>query len=142
MRRLRGFAAVAATVVFSGLAVAGAAAELSALASLQPGLWEVRELGNAKAPPPRSICIADPALLLQLKHGQAACSRIVISDDARGATVHYTCPANGFGRTSLRVETPRLAKIDTQGIIGNAPFAYRAEIRYLGACPKTQSGSR
>jgi hypothetical protein len=142
MRQLRSIAGWTASLIFASAAVAGAAAELSALASLQPGLWEVRELGNSNAPPPRSICVADPVLLMQLKHGQAACSRIVISDDARGATVQYTCPANGFGRTSLRVETPRLAKIDTQGIIGNAPFAYRAEIRYLGPCPKTAAGSR
>ena len=60
--------------------------------------------------------------------------RVVLSNDVKGATVHYTCPANGFGRTSVRVETPRLAKIDTQGIMGNAPFAYRAEARKVGAC--------
>lgn len=109
--------------------------KLGALSHLQPGLWQLRKLDDAAAPR-RSICVANPEILMQLEHRGAPCSQIVVTDDASNATVHYTCPANGYGRTSVRVETPRLAKIDTQGIIGNSPFAYRAEARRVGACPR------
>ena len=110
-----------------------AAGKLSALARLEPGLWQLRNLEDNRVQP-QSICVADPAMLMQVQHRNSPCSRLVIENDAKGATVHYTCPAGGFGRTSLRVETPRLAKIDTQGISGNAPFAYRAEARRVGSC--------
>jgi hypothetical protein len=105
---------------------------LNALSRLEPGLWQIREFGQRSAA--QSICVADPDLLTQVQHRGAPCSRLVIANEARSATVHYTCPAHGFGRTSVRVETSRLAKIDTQGIFDNAPFAYRAEARRVGTC--------
>jgi hypothetical protein len=104
-----------------------------ALSRLEPGMWQIRELGGGTAAP-RSMCIADPAMLMQLQHRQAPCSQMIIARDATSATIHYTCPANGFGRTSLRYETPRLAKIDTQGIFDNIPFAFRAEVKRVGPC--------
>ena len=103
-----------------------------ALASLEPGLWQLRTLGQASEP--QAICVADGNALVQLQHRGTPCARLVIAHDARGATVHYTCPSNGFGQTSVKVETPRLARIDTQGIRDNAPFAYRAEARRIGEC--------
>lgn len=106
---------------------------LTALTKLEHGLWQLRNLDTGQRLPP--ICVADPAILMQLQHRNSPCSRLVISSNAESATVHYTCPASGFGRTSLRVETPRLAQIDTQGISGNAPFAYRVEARRIGPCP-------
>ena len=108
-------------------------AKLTALSRLEPGLWQIRQLANRSAPA-KSICVADPAMLTQVEHRNSPCSRLVIANEAESATVHYTCPAHGFGRTSVRVETSRLAKIDTQGIVDNAPFAYRAEARRVGAC--------
>lgn len=122
----------ALTLVSSAASAPQAGTKLSALARLEPGLWQLRDLDNAGAA--QSICVADPSALLQLRHRNAPCSRLVIADDVKGATVHYTCPANGFGRTELRVETPRLAQIETQGIADNAPFAYRAEARRIGVC--------
>jgi hypothetical protein len=109
---------------------------LPALSRLEPGLWQIREIDNAHAAP-HSICISDPGMLTQLQHRQSPCSRFIIANEAQLITVHYTCPANGFGRTSVRVETSRLAKIDTQGIVDNAPFAYRAEARRVGDCTRT-----
>ena len=106
---------------------------LSALAQLEPGLWQLRDLDNRRAPA-QSMCIADPNILLQLQHRNSPCSRLVVASNPRVATVHYTCPAGGFGRTTVQVETPRLARIDTQGISENAPFAYRAEARRMGEC--------
>ena len=108
-------------------------APLSALSKLEPGMWQLRDLDDSRAAP-QSICVADPGVLMQVQHRSSPCSRTVLANDVRGATVHYTCPANGFGRTSLTVETPRLAKIDTQGIYGNAPFGLRAEARRVGDC--------
>lgn len=107
--------------------------KLTALTRLEPGLWQIRDLASRGAIP-QSICVADPDMLTQVEHRGAPCSRLVIANDSKSATVHYTCPAHGFGRTSVRVETSRLAKIDTQGILDNLPFAYRAEARRVGAC--------
>jgi len=59
---------------------------------------------------------------------------LVIKDDSDRATVHYTCPGLGWGRTSLLVETPRLVRINSQGIAGRAPFAFDAEARRTGEC--------
>lgn len=143
MSRFRGGcrAIVALGMIASVAAAAFAQEQLTSLARLEPGLWQLRDLDDAgvRHPP---ICVADPAMLMQLQHRNSPCSRLVISSDTKGATVHYTCPANGFGRTSLRIETPRLAQIDTQGISGNAPFAYRVEARRTGSCSsaRTRSG--
>ncbi len=117
----------------AALAAVGAGAPVSAITRLEPGLWQLRDLDDARAAQ-QSICIADPNLLLQLRHRGAACSRLVVADDPRGAVVHYTCQTSGYGQTALRIETPRLAQIDTQGIAGNRPFAYRAEARRIGPC--------
>ena len=136
------FRAVFALVITSsaGAVARPAGTDLTALAQLEPGLYQVRQLG-AERMQAQSICVADPAVLLQLKHRGAPCSRLVLDNGPKGATVHYTCPANGYGRTSLRVETPRLAKIDTQGLADNAPFAYRAEARRIGACGSGSGGA-
>ena len=106
---------------------------MGALAKLQPGLWQLRVLGGGTQRP-APVCIGDPTVLAQLQHRNTPCSRLVVSQSDQGATVHYTCPAGGYGQTSLRVETPRLVQIDTQGIADNIPFAYRAEARLVGSC--------
>ena len=106
---------------------------VAVLEKLEPGLWQLRGLGDhRRADPP--LCLGDPNLLLQLEHRNSPCSRLVVNQDARSATVHYTCPAAGYGQTLLIVETPRLVRVDTQGIIGNRPFSYRVEARRVGDC--------
>ena len=110
---------------------------LSALGKLEPGLWQLRDLDSGSGRP-EAICVADPNILMQLQHRNSPCARLVIASEARAATVHYTCPAHGFGRTTLKVETSRLVQIETQGIIDNFPFAYRAEARRVGACAVSQ----
>jgi hypothetical protein len=129
----RAFVAFAAIVLVAAPAVPQTRGRLAALSHLEPGLWQLRDLDDARAAH-QAICIGDPAILMQVQHRNAPCSRLVIANDPQGATVHYTCPASGFGRTSLRVETPRLARIETQGISDNAPFAYRLEARRTGSC--------
>lgn len=129
--RRAGMALGAAIILIAAAPQGGA--RLAALALLQPGQWELRDLDNREAAP-RMMCVSDPNALIQMRHQGAPCSRLVIANEQAGATVHYTCPAGGFGRTSLRVETPRLATIDSQGIAENAPFAFRYEARRVGAC--------
>ncbi|MBA3676817.1 MAG: hypothetical protein H0W74_05370 [Sphingosinicella sp.] len=107
---------------------------MAALAQLQAGRWELRELNNRRPQPPRSICISDPAIMLQIQHHDRPCSRLVIASDANSATVHYTCTAGGFGRTTLKVSTPRLVRIETQGIDRELPFDFSAELRRKGGC--------
>ncbi len=114
-------------------AAAADAPTLTALDSMQPGLWALssRDSGFAK----HSICLGDPRALIQIRQPSAVCSRFVIASDAASATVHYTCPGLGHGRTTIRVETARLAQVETQGIVGKAPFDMTIEARRTGACP-------
>lgn len=115
---------------------------VAVLGKLEPGAWQLREVGgNRRAP--ASLCLGDPHLLLQLEHRNAPCSRLIVHQDDRSATVHYTCPAAGYGQTLLTVETPRLVKVDTQGIVGSRPFSYRLEARRVGDCRRSgERGSR
>jgi hypothetical protein len=132
-------AAIAATIVAGPALTQGGAGKLPALAKLEPGLWRLRNLDDSSTLPP--VCIGDPNILMQIQHRNSPCSRLVVANDPRVVTVQYTCPAGGFGRTSIRVETPRLAQIDTQGIVENAPFGYRAEARRVGPCDQKGGGS-
>lgn len=129
----RALLALAAVLLVSPAAFALAGGKLIALASLEPGLWQLRDLDN-KSGAALSICASDPAMLMQVRHRGAECSHTVIANGASEATVHYSCPGKGFGRTSLRVETPRLVQIETQGISDQLPFASRYEARRTGAC--------
>lgn len=105
---------------------------LAALGAVEKGAWELHEVGNRRAP---RLCVADVAEVLQLRHRRGAgCSRFVITNEPRTATVHYTCPGAGHGRTTLAVETSRVMRVDTQGIADNAPFDLRLEARRVPSC--------
>lgn len=119
------------------LLAAGASAQpLTATNTLETGLWELRTPGS----PTRKVCLRDRNALFQVQHSDAMCSRLVIANEKSTATVHYSCPGAGWGRTTLRVSTPRSAYIDTQGIADNAPFAFIAEARRIGDCPTKSAG--
>ena len=146
MKRLNGIRSRALLVLVAAAALAAPAVSqrgggVNALAKLQPGLWQLRILGGGGGTRLAPICLGDPAVLTQLQHRQAPCSRLVVAQDSQGATVHYTCPQGGYGQTALRVETPRLVQIDTQGIADNVPFAFRAEARLVGGCNSAQRPS-
>lgn len=106
---------------------------LTVFSNVEPGLWELHEFGNPTAPR-RSLCLADPSVLMQVEHRGMPCSSVVLANGPDSATVHYTCPASGYGRTSVRRISPRLVTVDTQGIRDNRPFAYRADARRLRGC--------
>jgi hypothetical protein len=101
-----------------------------ALTKLERGKWVIRGGDGTE----RALCLREPVALVQLEHRGLACSGEVVASDGDGGTVQYDCPGRGYGHTSIRVETPRLARIDTQGLIDGRPFAYRAEARKTGAC--------
>lgn len=107
------------------------AAPPAMLARLETGQWELRGPGSVRI---GAICLGNPILLAQPRHGAAACTRDVIAADSDSMTVNYTCPGAGRGRTTIRFETPRLVQIDSQGLDHGAPFALRAEARRVGAC--------
>ena len=129
----RAFFAFAALVAATSPAPTQDRSKLSAISVLEPGRWELREIG-ATSGKSSAICVTDPRILTQVQHRDSPCSRIVISNEGRRTTVHYTCPAGDFGRTSIRVDNPRLAVIDTQGIDRGMPFEYRLEARRAGSC--------
>jgi hypothetical protein len=81
-----------------------------------------------------TICLGDPLLLAQPQHGPQPCTREVLSTELHSVTVAYTCPGMGRGQTQLRIETPRLVQIDSQGLHNGAPFSFRAEARRTGPC--------
>jgi hypothetical protein len=136
-RRL-GFLSLA--VLLGAAAGAQQTQRVNAMTGVQPGLWSIHALdkGEPDVPP---ICIADPARLLQFRHPGATCSRYVIADTSRIATIQYSCPGAGWGRTSVRVISPSMLRLDTQGIADNLPFALAAEARRLGDC-NSQRASR
>lgn len=116
---------------------ASAPMSLVALQQLETGLWQLDVKGRA----PKQLCVSDPMALVQIEHDQPGCSRFVIANDPKSSTVHYSCQRAGWGRTTVRVETPRTATIQTQGIARNAPFDYSVQAKRLGSCG-TQISSR
>ena len=138
-RILKG-AALAILVVSGGASIAGAARAiglvqapvLAAVDAIEPGQWQLREDGSTAAP--RSVCLSDPATLLQIEHGQAHCNRFIVTDQPRAATVTYTCPGAGNGRTTIKLESANDFHLETQGIISGAPFDKGYRAHRLGAC--------
>lgn len=105
---------------------------LAALTTLEKGDWELRTRGEAGAP--KHMCIGDGRQLLQLRHPGRSCSRFVVQDAPGRVIVTYDCAAAGNGRTDLRVETPRLAQVQSQGVADGAPFSFAVEARRTGEC--------
>ncbi len=112
--------------------------QLVALSTVQPGLWEFKSRNDASAN--KQICVADPRILLQMRHAGANCSKFVIANEAKLSTVSYKCNGAGHGQTTVKVETPRLIQINSQGIAAQSPFAFSAEGRRIGDCPAGAAG--
>lgn len=114
-----------------GFASQAQAPGLAMLANLKKGEWTVRfRDGDA----PRKICLRSGRELIQIQHIQPNCSRFVVEDGEAEVTVQYTCPGNGYGRTSIRRETNGLVQIESQGIENGLPFQFSAEARQTGNC--------
>lgn len=104
---------------------------LAMLATLTKGEWTIKHRGGA---PDRKICLKSGTELIQLVHRQSGCSQFVVEDGAARVTVQYTCPGDGYGRTSIRRETGALVQLESQGIHDGMPFQLLAEARRTGAC--------
>jgi hypothetical protein len=114
------------------IATAADTPPLTALAQLQPGRWTLSSHDASFAT--RSVCIGDPKVLIQIRQPLPTCNRFVVTNDPRRAVVSYSCAAAGNGLTTIRVETPRLAQVETQGVAGGAPFDLTIEARRTGEC--------
>lgn len=120
--------------VLTGMTIAPAAAqgpELAMLDGLRHGAWELRiRDGEAR----KRICVRTGRELIQIQHGPQACNRFIVEDKPTQVTVHYACPGNGFGQTTIRKESPQLVQISTQGVESKSPFNFTAEARHVGGC--------
>ena len=128
----RPMAAVAGILI--GMVIAPVAAqgpELAMLDGLRNGAWELRIRGEETR---KRICVRNGRDLIQLRHGQQNCNRFVVEDRPASITVHYACPGNGYGQTTIRKESPQLVQISTQGVEGKSPFNFNAEARHMGPC--------
>lgn len=107
---------------------------LTMLDTLERGAWElrVREDGVSS----QRMCVNNARQFIQLRHAALKCRSVIVEDSAGQVTVQYTCPGQGYGRTTVRRESDRLAQIDSQGIADGVPFAFAAEARRVGECQK------
>ncbi len=104
---------------------------LAMFGTLTKGEWTVKfRDGSAD----RKICVRSGQELIQLRHREPGCNQFVVEDGAVKVTVQYTCPGNGYARTSIRRETPALVQLESQGIHGGMPFQFLAEARRTGPC--------
>lgn len=120
------------SLVFVAPALTAQRPSLAMLDQLKPGQWEVRDRDLAGG---RSrLCIENGRRLIQIQHMREVCRSFTVQDTADTVTVHYTCPGNGYGQTSVRYESAQLVQLETQGIAHGVPFNFRAEVRRIGAC--------
>ncbi|MBU3993587.1 MAG: hypothetical protein KKA12_13730 [Alphaproteobacteria bacterium] len=101
------------------------------LGKLADGQWELRRRDGAGA---QRLCVKDRIRLIQLRHPDLSCDRIVLEDTPTSVTVQYTCRGRGYGRTHIRRESGQLIQLDTQGIADGLPFEFSAEGRRVGEC--------
>jgi hypothetical protein len=126
-------------LIVAGIAVAAvpafavATVSVGALRQLESGRWQIRELDGAVAG--TTICLGNPKQLVQFEHRRTSgCSSQILDSGEATATVQYSCAGRGYGHSSVRVQTPRTVRIDTQGLSNGQPFSYRLEARRVGAC--------
>jgi hypothetical protein len=131
----RRFGALAVAAASAGLLLSAPVLALgeglAMLGTLNKGEWTVKPRGGG---PERRICLRSGSELIQIMHRDSGCSQYVVEDGAARVTVQYTCPGNGYARTSIRKETGVLVQIESQGIQGGMPFEITAEGRRTGAC--------
>lgn len=113
--------------------VQGQRRELTMLDQLSDGRWDLHSRG--KPDEVQHICLHNGRTLIQLRHPDKPCDRLVVEDHPDSVTVQYTCKGRGYGRTRIRRESDRLIQVETQGIAGGLPFDFAAEGRRVGDCP-------
>lgn len=121
-----------AALVMGAAPAAGQRQSLVMLDRIQAGQWELVARDGSRAR--ERVCLRDGRRLIQWRHPVSTCERLIVDDSATEVTVQYTCRGQGFGRTSIRMETSRLFQMQTQGIANGLPFDFAAEGRYIGPC--------
>lgn len=121
---------LAVIVIATGFSAAAQSGGLTALAQIERGEWVLRAPDGST----RSICISDPRVLLQLRHRGASCQRFIVENGPSAGRVTYSCAGLGSGDTRITVETPRLIRLETQGISRGLPFTEEYEGRRTGVC--------
>lgn len=119
-----------ASLIVAGYSAAAQTRSLVALGQIERGEWSLRAADGST----RSICVTDPQALLQLRHRGVSCQRFVVENEANSGRVTYNCPGLGNGDTRISVETPRLIRLETQGMSRGLPFTEEYEGRRTGAC--------
>ena len=131
LKRLVRPAVLGALLLFG---TAGATAQrgpaVNALGGIERGQWQLKSADGGV----RGLCLDNPAAMLQIMHRNTQCEHFVMENTPRSATIRYTCPSHGHGRTTILVDTPRVVNIETQGVIDGAPFSERFEARRVGTC--------
>jgi hypothetical protein len=117
----------------AALALTGAG-QPSALADVQPGLWEISGAPGAHAL--MRQCLADVRVLARFEHRNRNCSARVLKDGGGAMAVDYSCDGAGFGHSEIEVITPRSLRIATQGISAGLPFNYVLQARRVADCPR------
>lgn len=121
--------AIAAAVAFMP-AAAQAPADLEMLDNLNRGSWTLTFRSGEDS---QRICVRTGREFIQIRHRQPGCEQYVVRDGADEVTVQYTCRGNGYARTTIRRESNSLVQIDSQGIVGGAPFSMTGEARRISA---------
>ena len=130
----RQMVAAATGLAAAALLVLPAAAQAPSLAMLdrlERGEWlgRFRDSGDQKR-----VGLRTGREMIQPRHTGGECSRHIVEDGPGQVTVQYSCPGNGYGRTSIRRESAALAQIESQGIADGKPFQFTAEARRVGPC--------
>jgi hypothetical protein len=136
MRKIRFAKPVLAAVLVASLGASPATGQrrpLTMLDQLVEGRWELRLRGTERRQVER-ICLRDGRGLIQLRHPEQPCDRLVVEDSPSSVTVQYTCRGRGYGRTHIRMESDQLVQLESQGIAGGLPFDFAAEGRRVGNC--------
>lgn len=121
----------AAGVLGVSAPIAALSGGLAMLSNLTKGEWTLRFRGGGAE---RKLCLRSGEELIQLRHKSGNCTRYVVEDGAQEVTVHYSCPGDGYGRTSIRRETSSLVQIQSEGFASDLPFQMVAEARRTGTC--------
>jgi hypothetical protein len=114
-----------------------AAAQPSALAQAQPGLWEIS--GAPGTHSPIRQCVSTVAALARFEHRLKSCSAKLLKDSGVSAEVDYSCGGGEFGHSKIDVLTPRSLRISTQGISNGLPFNYVLQAHRVDDCPRNVS---
>jgi len=131
LRLTRSGGVIAAVLVGVALPVLAQGNGLAMLGTLAKGEWTIKYRDGSAD---RKICVRTGQELIQLRHRDAGCNQFVVEDGTAKVTVQYTCPGNGYGRTSIRREASALVQLESQGIHDGMPFQLLAEARRSGTC--------